>query len=232
MARPAPIDPSTVWFVIPAYNEGDAIGRVIAAVRDRYPNIVVVDDASTDNTAAVSGIGGARLVRHPINLGQGAALQTGIDYALARGADYIVTFDADGQHDVEDVSPMLAALQARDADIALGSRFLGRTVGMPRSRWLLLKAATFFTRLTVGLALTDCHNGLRVIARRAAERIRIRQNRMAHASELLEAIRSQGLSFVEVPVTIAYTDYSRAKGQRLGDAVVVFKDLLTARLAQ
>ena len=232
MPRPAPIDPSAVWFVIPAYNEGGAIGRVIASVRERYPNIVIVDDASTDNTAAVAGIGGARLVRHPINLGQGAALQTGIDYALAQGAEYIVTFDADGQHDVEDVAPMLAALQARGADLALGSRFLGRTVGMPRSRWLLLKAATLFTRLTVGLALTDCHNGLRVLGRHAAERIRIRQNRMAHASELLEAIRSRGLSYVEVPVTIAYTDYSRAKGQRLGDALVVFKDLLTARLAQ
>ena len=232
MPRPTAIDASTVWFVIPAYNEGGAVGRVIAAVREHYPNVVIVDDASTDNTASVASIGGARLVRHPINLGQGAALQTGIDYALAQGADYIVTFDADGQHDVEDVSPMLDALRARGADIALGSRFLGRTVGMPRSRWLLLKFATLFTRLTVGLALTDCHNGLRVMGRRAAEHIRIRQNRMAHASELLEAIRSQGLSYVEVPVTIAYTEYSRAKGQRLGDALVVFKDLLTARLAQ
>lgn len=232
MPRPTAIDASTVWFVIPAYNEGSAVGRVIAAVREHYPNVVIVDDASTDNTASVASIGGARLVRHPINLGQGAALQTGIDYALAQGADYIVTFDADGQHDVEDVSPMLDALRTRGADIALGSRFLGRTVGMPRSRWLLLKFATLFTRLTVGLALTDCHNGLRVMGRRAAEHIRIRQNRMAHASELLEAIRSQGLSYVEVPVTIAYTEYSRAKGQRLGDALVVFKDLLTARLAQ
>lgn len=231
MASP-PIDPATVWFVVPAYNEGPAIGRVVAGIRAIYPNVIVVDDASIDNSAAVARIGGACVVRHPINLGQGAALQTGIELALKRDAAFIVTFDADGQHRVGDVATLLDAAARTGADAVLGSRFLGSTIDMPASRWLLLKAATLFTRLTIGLPLTDCHNGLRLLSRRAAEHIRLRQNRMAHASELLAAIRRHRIAYVEAPVTIAYTDYSRAKGQRLADALVIFKDLLTARMAR
>ena len=231
MADPG-IDPADVWFVIPAFNEGSAVGRVVASVRAAYPNVIVVDDASTDNSAAVARHFGACVVRHPVNLGQGAALQTGIELALSRGAPFIVTFDADGQHHVEDVAGMLMLARRTGADLVLGSRFLGNTIGMPASRRLLLKAATLFTRLTVGLPLTDCHNGLRLLTRHAASCMQLRQNRMAHASELLATIRRCGLRHVEAPVTISYTDYSRAKGQRLGDALVVFKDLLTARLAR
>lgn len=218
-----------VWIVIPAYNEGQMIAGVINHVATMFPNIVVVDDASADNTQIHAQTMGAHVLRHAINLGQGAALQTGIEYALSNGAQYIVTFDADGQHNIEDVPVMLHQLKQSGADLALGSRFLGDTVGMSKARYWLLQAATIFTRITTGLKLTDCHNGLRVFSADAAQGIKLRQNRMAHASEILSKIRKNSFDFIEVPVTITYTDYSREKGQKFSDAFIIFRDLIAAR---
>lgn len=224
--RPEP----DVWIVIPAYNEAGMIGRVIADLGSLGHRIVVVDDGSRDATAARAREVGAVLVRHPINLGQGAALQTGIDFALRQDARAIVTFDADGQHRVTDIPRLLESL--RDADFALGSRFLGGAAGMPPLRRMLLRAATLFTRLSTRLDLTDSHNGLRAMTRRGAERIHLRQNRMAHASELLSQIAASSLPYVEVPVTVEYTAYSLAKGQRTSDAVTILIDLFARRLYQ
>jgi len=151
-----------VWIVIPAFNEGQMIQSVIEQVRTMFPNIVVIDDASKDETSNAARNAGATVLTHPFNLGQGAALQTGIEFALSRGASHVVTFDADGQHHIEDVPIMLEQLKQSGADLALGSRFLGKTIGMSQSRGLLLRAATIFTQITTGLKLTDCHNGLRV----------------------------------------------------------------------
>ena len=169
-------------------------------------------------------------MRHPINLGQGAALQTGFECALAAGASHIVTFDADGQHHVEDIGPMLERLTKTGADLALGSRFLGTAIGMRQSRRWLLRAAIIFTMLTTGLRLSDCHNGLRVLTANAARKLTVRQNRMAHASEILANIHKHNLRFVEVPVTISYTDYSRQKGQSFVDAFAICRDLFAMRL--
>ncbi|WP_204366234.1 glycosyltransferase family 2 protein [Afipia sp. OHSU_II-C1] len=173
---------------------------------------------------------GATVCRHPVNLGQGAALQTGIDYALSRGADHIVTFDADGQHRPIDAADMVKILDSGRFDVVLASRFLGHTVGMQLSKRLLLKLATLYTRVTTGLEISDTHNGLRVFSANAARKIRIRQNRMAHASEILELISKLGLRYTEAPCTIIYTDYSMAKGQRMVGAVSILKDLLVRRM--
>jgi len=190
---------------------------------------VVVDDCSSDRTSAVAWQADA-IIRHPVNLGQGAALQTGIDYALARGTDVIITFDGDGQHRAADIASLVRALEEAQADFALGSRFLGCCIGLPLSRALLLKAAILFTRLTTGLRLSDTHNGLRAMTRRGAGMIRLRQNRMAHASEILGQIAASGLRYVEVPVSIEYNGYSLAKGQRLSDALIILLDLFARRL--
>jgi glycosyltransferase involved in cell wall biosynthesis len=222
--------PGTVWVVIAAYNEANAIVDVVADVTAAGYRMVVVDDGSRDRTAEVAASAGAALVRHPINLGQGAALQTGIEYALARGADTIVTFDADGQHRAADIPGLIDALARHNADFALGSRFLGTTVNMPPSRRWLLKAASWFTRATTGLSITDSHNGLRAMTRRGATHIQLRQNRMAHASEILHQIAISGLKYVETPVTIHYSAYSLAKGQTLFDAVLIVLDLFARRL--
>jgi len=220
-----------VWVVVPAYNEARVVAGVVAELKPDAHRIVVVDDGSSDSTAEMAAECGAAVLRHPINLGQGAALQTGIEFALARGAELIVTFDADGQHRTADVARLIDALEAERADFALGSRFLGSAVNIPPLRRMLLRAATLFTRLTTGLALTDAHNGLRAMTRRGALRIRLRQNRMAHASEILGQIAASGLKYVEVPVTIDYSSYSRAKGQRSGDLIVILLDLFARRLA-
>jgi glycosyltransferase involved in cell wall biosynthesis len=150
-----PVPGQCVWVVIAAYNEAGVIARVISDVRRRGFPIVLVDDGSADATAEVAERAGAVVVRHPVNLGQGAALQTGLEFALYEGADVIVTFDADGQHRAADIAGLVDALAQHGADYALGSRFLGSAVNLPPARRLLLTAATWFTRITSGLSLTD-----------------------------------------------------------------------------
>ena len=219
-----------IHVVIPAYNEGPVISRVVGEVRRAGYTAVVVDDGSSDTTAQQAGAAGATVITHLFNLGQGAALQTGMDYALTQRAEVIVTFDADGQHRVSDISRLTDALVQERADFALGSRFLGQAPNLPLLRRLLLRAATIFTRLTTGLELTDSHNGLRAMTPRGAAAIKLRQSRMAHASEWLAQIAASGLRYVECPVTIEYTAYSLAKGQTLGDAVLILLDLFARRL--
>lgn len=217
--------------VIAAYNEAAKIGEVVAElIAGGWPHVVVTDDGSKDGTYANAESAGAVALRHVINRGQGAALQTGIAYALRDGADYVVTFDADGQHRPDDIAELLAPLAAGEADFALGSRFLGTTENMPWLRGVTLRAAVLFTRLTSGARVTDAHNGLRAMTRRGAEAIRIRMDRMAHASELVDQVGRSGLPYVEVPVHIRYTDYSRAKGQRFSASFKILADYFLNRL--
>jgi glycosyltransferase involved in cell wall biosynthesis len=218
------------WVIVPAYNEARAVGQVVDELARRGYRPAVVDDGSADDTAAIAAKAGAVVVRHPVNLGQGAALQTGIDFALLEGADFIVTFDADGQHAAADVAVLLDALEKSGADFALASRFLGDPSTIPPLRRAVLRAATWFTRVATGLNVTDTHNGLRAMTRKGALQIRLRQNRMAHASEILHQIARSGLRYVEAPCTAAYTSYSLAKGQRLGDAIMIVIDLFARRL--
>jgi len=217
----------TLFAVIAAYNEAHAIGPVIAGLARVVDRVIVVDDGSADDTSAVALAYGAELLVHRINLGQGAALQTGIRYALRQRADLIVTFDADGQHSPEDVPCMVEALHKAGADIALGSRFLGSTEAMSWIRRIVLRGAVVYTRAATGLPVTDAHNGLRVLTRRAAGSIVIRQNRMAHASEILDEVARRGLRFVEVPVHVRYTPYSITKGQKLSGAFEILIDLMS-----
>jgi glycosyltransferase involved in cell wall biosynthesis len=178
-----------VFVVIPAHNEATVIARVVSEVAGAGYAAVVVDDGSSDATPDQARAAGATVIRHPFNLGQGAALQTGIEYALAQPAKCIVTFDADGQHRVSDIARLAEALARERADFALGSRFLGQAPNLPPLRHLILQAATLFTRLTTGLEVTDTHNGLRAMTLRGAAAIKLRQNRMAHASELRSSSR-------------------------------------------
>lgn len=203
----------STWVVIAAYKEEAALGEVLREVGANFPRVLVVDDGSPDSTARVARDSGALVARHPINRGQGAALQTGLRIALERGAEVIVTFDADGQHRSEDALELVRRLDEAGVDVALGSRFLSKSSNMPLSRRMLLAAAVTFTRAFSGLRLSDTHNGLRAFRRSAAEKLHLEMDRMAHASELLDQIRQHRLPFVEVPVRVRYTPYSMAKGQ-------------------
>jgi glycosyltransferase involved in cell wall biosynthesis len=204
------------YIVIAAFNEGPAIAEVIRGLYEAaYRNVVVVDDGSSDDTGDRAVEAGAVVLTHMINRGQGAALQTGIEYALRHGAQYVVTYDADGQHQPSDLPALIAPIAAGETHICLGSRFIEETAeNMPLRRRLVLKLAVLFTWLTSGMRLTDAHNGFRALSREAASRIDMRLDRMAHASEIVDQIRHTGLPYQEVPVHIRYTDYSLAKGQR------------------
>jgi glycosyltransferase involved in cell wall biosynthesis len=224
------VDRSQVWLVIAAYNEGERLGETLRTVCGRGFSVVVVDDGSADDTSAVARRHPVWLLRHHINCGQGAALQTGIDFALQRGPEILVTFDADGQHSAEDLDRLLEPILTGRADVALGSRFLGRAVGLSWGRWLVLKLGVLFTRLVSGIRVTDTHNGLRAFSRRAAQRIRITQDRMAHASEILDRIGQERLRYCEVPVTIHYSAATRAKGQSSWNALRIAGAFLLGRL--
>jgi len=216
-----------VWLVVPLYNEARVIGDVVRTARVVFPHIVCIDDGSTDNGAAEAAAAGAVVVRHPVNLGQGAALQTGFEYALSMpGMRWVVTFDADGQHQVQDVVAMLDKARSEGLDVVFGSRFLDeRTQAGPLKR-VVLQLAVAYTNLTTRTRLTDAHNGLRVISRPVVERIDITQNRMAHASELVAQIGAMDVRYGESPVHILYTDYSRSKGQSLWNAVNILVELI------
>lgn len=214
------------WLVVPLYNEGTVVREVILEARKTFQNIVCVDDGSSDNSVEEALAGGAVVVSHPINLGQGAALQTGIDFALLQpGAEYFVTFDSDGQHRTEDAAMMVERLRNEPLDIIVGSRFLDDRTNASRLKKAVLRLAVLFERITTGVKLTDAHNGLRALNRHAATAIRIRQNRMAHASEIVGLIGAKKLRYDEQAVQIIYTDYSRAKGQSLWNSVNILSEL-------
>jgi glycosyltransferase involved in cell wall biosynthesis len=218
-----------VWLVVPVYNEAAVVADVVTEALTAFPNIVCVDDGSRDGSAERIAATGAHLVRHPVNLGQGAALQTGLRYALSQpGAERFVTFDADGQHRVEDVITMLAVARARAADVVLGSRFLrpgGERVEVPWTKRLVLRTAAAVSPTARRLKLSDAHNGLRLFNRSAAAQVHITMNGMAHASEITGFLARSDLHVVESPVSIRYTDYSRAKGQSLLNGVNILFDL-------
>ena len=215
------------WVVIPMYNEGPVVGDVVAEVLRAFPQVVCVDDGSSDESADAAHAAGAWVVSHPINLGQGASLQTGFEFAL-RDPEMteIVTFDADGQHQVADAVEMVNRLRAERLDVVIGSRFLDRRTKVGVLKRVVLRMAVFFTRLTTGMRLTDSHNGLRVIGRDLLERIHLRQNRMAHASEILDQIGSANAAWAEHPTHIVYSDYSKSKGQSLLNSVNILVELL------
>jgi polyprenyl-phospho-N-acetylgalactosaminyl synthase len=216
-----------MYVVIPAYNEGTVLSRVVSEVERAGYTVVVVDDGSTDATADHAHASGAIVVRHPFNLGQGAALQTGFEYARSvPSMRWVVTFDADGQHQVSDVLEMLEKARAEHLEVVFGSRFLDDRTSPSPMKKLILRLAVGYTNLTTGTRLTDAHNGLRLMSRDVVERLDITQNRMAHASELVAQIGEMKVPYGESPVHILYTDYSKSKGQSLWNSVNILVELM------
>jgi len=219
------------FIVIPAYNEEKTIRKVIKDLKEHdYENIVVVDDNSRDNTSKITSDEGATVLKHMINRGQGAALKTGINYALKQDADIIVTFDADGQHKAEDIERLIKPVEEGKVDICLGSRFLDKKSNVPFLKKVVLKCGIYVIRLMYGIKLTDVHNGLRAMSNEAAKKIEIKSNRMEHASEIIEEIKKKRLRYKEVPVNIRYTEYSKQKGQSSWNALRIFVKMLLKKL--
>jgi polyprenyl-phospho-N-acetylgalactosaminyl synthase len=215
-----------VWVVIPVFNEAQVLQSVVESALTVFPNVVCVDDGSRDGSVEAVLRTRAHLVRHPVNLGQGAALQTGLSYARAQpGAEYFVTFDADGQHRLEDAQKMLDMARSPDVDLVLGSRFAEHAATVPLAKRLILRTAVLLSPAGRKLRLTDAHNGLRVLTRPVVEDLHITMNGMAHASEIVSYLGRSSWRVREVPVSIRYTDYSRSKGQSLLNGVNILFDL-------
>jgi len=233
--------------LMPAFNEDGRLARTLDELRacaaEATLTVFLVDDGSVptiDEVAIGVAAQGLRVVmaRHAVNLGQGAALETARRLALeprwapAEGPfEAFVTMDSDGQHRASDVLALASAV-AGGADVALGDRFAGGSE-VPTSRRVLLAFARVFEHATTGLRLSDVHNGLRAFGPRAMTQMRIRQNRMAHATEISRRIsrasaaraKDDALRVVEVPVSVRYTDESLAKGQRASGAIAILVDL-------
>jgi polyprenyl-phospho-N-acetylgalactosaminyl synthase len=230
---PAATGNTDVWLIVPVFNEAPVIRSVITAAKRTFPNIVCVDDGSKDGSATEIRAAGADLVRHPVNLGQGAAIQTGVEYARAKpGARYFVTFDADGQHRVDDVVAMLARLRTEPLDIVIGTRFAeDRSKSVPLIKRMALRTIVFLSPRTRRMGLTDAHNGLRVFNSTVADQLDLIMNGMSHASEFVALIDQHKWRVSEQPVTILYTEYSMAKGQSLLNGVNILSDgLLGGRM--
>ncbi len=235
------VERNVIAILIPAYNEKTSIDSTLRAVESVFAQhlpseklaFVLVDDGSQPPLSFPERAGVHRL-RHLINLGQGAAIQTAITYARDRlRADAFVTMDSDGQHDPSDLPALLDPVLEGSTDIAFGNRFGALSAeGIPATRKTLLKAATAFERLLTGLRLNDAHNGYRAFNRKAAQALEIQQNRMAHATEIKQKVARHRLRYAEVPVRIRYTDETLAKGQRNLGSLVILKDLLNAYLIE
>jgi glycosyltransferase involved in cell wall biosynthesis len=220
-----PTETPDVWIVVPAYNEAGVIGDVISHLRAVFPNVVCVDDGSADDTGDIALGAGAHLVRHPVNLGQGAAIQTGVEYARTRpGAQVFATFDADGQHRVDDVLAMIDRLDSDSADIVIGTRFGPGVSRPPLLKRVVLQTAAALSPRGRRLGLTDSNNGLRVFNKTVADRLDITMNGMSHATEFIMLIDENRWRVAEQPVEVLYTEYSSAKGQPLLNGVNIIVD--------
>lgn len=216
-----------VFILIPTYNEGEIIASTIEPLLKMGCTVVVIDDCSTDNTAEILKEFPIIYLKHLINLGQGAALQTGIDFSVANNAKYVITFDADGQHNYEDIPFLLTPIIEGKLDISLGTRFKRKQdiAQIPKLRRIILRAAVLVNGFFTGLWLTDAHNGFRAMNAYAISCIKLKENRMAHASEILSQIKQNGLRYDEIPVNIVYTDYSKMKGQSSLNSFNILIDL-------
>ena len=226
-----PFRNSDIFVVIPAYNEHKILGQTVADVASHGYSIVVVDDGSPipeRDCLLGSPSSNVWYVRHVSNLGAGAAIQTGTEFALQQGAEIIVHFDADGQHIPALIADVISPIRRGECDIVLGSRFLNSAdrALVPRRKQILLKLGVFVSWLFTGVWLSDTHNGFRALSRTAAQRIRMTENGYAHCTELLGLIRQSKLPYIELPTTIRYTTYSMAKGQSILNSVNIVLDLV------
>jgi polyprenyl-phospho-N-acetylgalactosaminyl synthase len=220
-----PSETLDAWIVVPAFNEAGVIGDVITAVRSVFANVVCVDDGSADGTGDIALRAGAHLVSHPVNLGQGAAIQTGVEYARSQpGARVFATFDADGQHRVEDLVTMIDRLRRDDVDIVIGTRFGAGVTRPPLLKRVVLQTAVRLSPRGRALGLTDSNNGLRVFNKTVADGLDITMNGMSHATEFVMLIAENHWRVAEQPVEVLYTDYSQSKGQPLLNGVNIIVD--------
>lgn len=226
-----------VAFVIPAYNESEAIGDVIKSLKKAlkptkiYYEIVVVDDGSKDNTATLAEQNGAFVIRHILNSKTGSATATGLSYAQQAGFEMAVTLDADGQHSPQDTLKGIELMQKDGADLLIGSRLIDPT-GMSSIKRIGNKGLSLITYLLFGINVTDSQSGLRVFSRQALEKLKWKTSGFEFCSEMLWRAKQQGLTIKEFPIKAIYTDYSKAKGQNNWNAFRIVNSLVRRRIVE
>ena len=215
------------YIVIPAYNEASRLPGVLKRVSHLgYEHIVVVDDGSSDDTSAVAADHHVNVVRHPINLGVGAATQTGINYALAKGAKYIVTLDGDHQHLPEDIEHLLDAIKRSDSDVVIGSRFLKLDNKIPVSRVFYNKIANVITFVITGVRVTDSQSGMKAISRNYAQANELNCNGFEFCVEMLRNAGRSNYKVTEIPISVKYTHDTMQKGQSLFNGIKMLGRLI------
>jgi glycosyltransferase involved in cell wall biosynthesis len=221
--------------LVPAFNESARIGAVLAGVRAAVPGLplLVVDDGSTDDTAAVARAAGARVVRLPFNLGAGVAAQTGYRLAAREGYECVVQLDGDGQHEPADIPALLGLVERREADVAIGSRFLGGTAYRPGAlRRIGMGLFGWLAWLVTGVRFSDVTSGFRAFSGDVVRFAATEWYPTDYAdADVLITLRRAGFRLREVPVRM----YPRAGGRSMHAGLrpiyYVFKMLLSVALA-
>ena len=226
-----------VCVVIPAYNESSVIKDVINDVIKTFKSssyqaeIVVINDASKDNTAEVASKSGATVINHILNSGAGGATATGLSYAQQNNFDIACTMDADGQHASKDVLEGVNQLIKRRADLLIGSRLINNE-GMSKVKVIGNKGLSFITYILFGINSTDSQSGLRIFSKRTLEQLRWKTSGYEFCSEMLWRANQLRLVIDEYPIQAIYTDYSKSKGQNNWNAINIVKSLLRRRLLE
>ena len=216
-----------ITIIMPLFNEGEVVQQVLLGLKKYFKNIIVIDDGSTDNSNNLLSLEPVTLLRHPINLGQGAAIATGFEYVKAiDDAFAVITFDADGQHAVEDAKLFAENILSCQEEIIFGSRFLGNEINIPFFKRYVLKLATFFTNLLTGMKLSDTHNGLKAIKKSCLNKLDLDINGYAFETQLISQISKHEIPYKELPTNIIYTDYSLNKGQSLRNGLIILEDII------
>ena len=225
-------NPNRILVVIPSYNEGDRVARVVKEVQDAgFRKIVLVDDGSDDESISLPPGSGVVLLTHPVNRGAGAATETGLQYCRGQEAfDAVVTIDADTQHDPADIVHLLTAHFEQQADITVGNRFMNKQNHIPGPVRFFNKIANLTTMMLSGSAVSDSQSGFKVLSKKTVEQIRFEHDNYEYCSELFVKARKLGLRIIEIPVKVYYPEEIRGKGQKLFRGIRTFFNLVYSTL--
>ena len=216
-----------VFIIIPCYNEAPVIAEVIVELSEHFKNILVVNDGSTDSTADELRNTDVIYIEHPFNLGQGAAIFTGFEYLKRKNtASACITFDADGQHSIDDAIIYAKEILNCKEEIIFGSRFLAQEMEIPAVKRFVLKVVIRITNFLSGMSLTDSHIGLKAYKTSVLGKLSTDLYRSAFETELIFSVAKKNIAYKELPASVRYTKYSTEKGQSLLEGLIILEDLV------
>jgi glycosyltransferase involved in cell wall biosynthesis len=225
-----------IFCIVPAYNEEKNIKKTIKDLKETQYEIIIVDDCSCDNTYKVAKENTKYVIRHPINRGQGAALETGNQYAKKLGADIVVHFDADGQFLVKEIKDIVEPIVNGECDVVFGSRFLGKKSNMPWFKeQVIMRLGRLMNKIIFNIDLTDPQNGFRAMNLKALNKIKIQNDGSAHCSEIIYKTVKNKLKYKEIPITVIYNEFGQGilggKGRGTG-GLRILRDLFIGKIIE